>query len=80
MDMLKFTVFIECDKESGWFVATCPALKGCVSQGATEEDAVKNIKEAIIGWLTVQNDRAAKEAKKQAALAHHEPKELALNF
>ncbi|MFH1956851.1 MAG: type II toxin-antitoxin system HicB family antitoxin [bacterium] len=33
--------------EDGWFVATCPSLPGCVSQGKTEKGAVKNIREAI---------------------------------
>ncbi len=44
--------------EDGWIVAECPALPGCVSQGRTEAEAKENIKEAIIGWLTVMNDRA----------------------
>ena len=33
--------------EDGWFVAECPTLPGCVSQGKTKEEAVENIKEAI---------------------------------
>jgi predicted RNase H-like HicB family nuclease len=33
--------------EDGWFVATCPELPGCVSQGRTVEEAEINIKEAI---------------------------------
>jgi len=43
---LKFQVKIEKD-EDGWFVATCPSLPGCISQGKTETQALKNIKEAI---------------------------------
>ena len=43
---MKFTVIIEKGRESG-FVAHCPALKGCVSQGADKEETVANIKEAI---------------------------------
>jgi len=31
----------------GHIVAYCPALKGCVTQGRTEEEALENIKEAI---------------------------------
>lgn len=31
----------------GYIVAYCPALKGCVTQGRTEEEALENIKEAI---------------------------------
>ena len=31
----------------GYIVAYCPALKGCVTQGDTEEEAIENFKEAI---------------------------------
>jgi len=43
---MKFKVRIERD-EDGWHVATVPALPGCISQGKTEAEARKNIKEAI---------------------------------
>ena len=33
--------------EDGVYVATCPSLHGCISQGKTEQEALKNIKEAI---------------------------------
>jgi len=33
--------------EDKYWVAECPSLSGCVSQGKTREDALKNIKEAI---------------------------------
>jgi predicted RNase H-like HicB family nuclease len=46
--------------EDGWFVVECPALPGCVSQGANEEDAVKNIKEAITAWLWAEDQKAVK--------------------
>jgi predicted RNase H-like HicB family nuclease len=48
--LLKFRVIIEQD-EDGVFVAYCPALPGCISQGATREEAQANIKEAITGYL-----------------------------
>ena len=35
----------------GFITAYCPALKGCVTQGRTEEDAKKNLKEAIELYL-----------------------------
>lgn len=35
----------------GYFVAHCPSLKSCWSQGKTEEEALKNIKEAIELYL-----------------------------
>jgi predicted RNase H-like HicB family nuclease len=37
--------------ETGYWVAECPRLPGCVSQGKTKEDAVQNIREAIEGYV-----------------------------
>ena len=35
----------------GYITAYCPALKGCVTQGRTEDEAIKNLKEAIELYL-----------------------------
>ena len=35
----------------GYIIAYCPALKGCVTQGRTEEEAANNLKEAIELYL-----------------------------
>ena len=43
---MKYTVIIEQGHESG-YVAYAPALKGCVSQGETREEALRNVKEAM---------------------------------
>lgn len=43
---MKYTVIIERGEESG-FVARVPVLKGCVSQGNTKSEVLRNIKEAI---------------------------------
>lgn len=48
--MEDLAVVVEQD-EDGFFVSSCPALKGCWSQGRTEEEALANIEEAIRGWL-----------------------------
>ena len=37
--------------EDGYWVSECPSLPGCVSQGATRDEAVANIKDAIAGYL-----------------------------
>ena len=37
--------------EDGYWVAECPSLPGCVSQGNTKEEAVENVKEAIRGYV-----------------------------
>jgi len=33
--------------EDGYWVAECPTLPGCISQGRTKEEAIRNIREAI---------------------------------
>lgn len=47
---MKYRVTIEQD-EDGIYVAECPALPGCVSQGKTREQALKNIHDAMQGYL-----------------------------
>lgn len=37
--------------EDGCWVAECPSLPGCISQGKTREEAIQNIKEAIRGYV-----------------------------
>jgi predicted RNase H-like HicB family nuclease len=37
--------------EDGYFVAHCPSLKSCWSQGKTREEALKNMREAIDLYL-----------------------------
>jgi predicted RNase H-like HicB family nuclease len=37
---------------------SCPALKGCHSQGRTREEALKNIREAIQEWLAAESEEA----------------------
>ena len=49
---MKYTVNIEKGRESG-FVAYCPVLKGCVSQGADKEETMSNIREAIEAYVEV---------------------------
>lgn len=40
--------------EDGYIIAECPALPGCVSQGKTREEALKNIQEAIEGIIELR--------------------------
>jgi antitoxin HicB len=47
---MKYRVVIEPD-EDGIFVAECPALPGCISQGKTRAEALANIKDAMTGYL-----------------------------
>ncbi|MCY3015008.1 MAG: type II toxin-antitoxin system HicB family antitoxin [Planctomycetota bacterium] len=47
---MRFTVVLEQEPDEG-FVASVPALPGCVSQGDTREEALRNIREAIELYL-----------------------------
>lgn len=42
--------------EDGYWVADCPSLPGCISQGKTKEEATRNIKEAIDGYIAALHD------------------------
>lgn len=53
---MKFMVTIQRDEEGMW-VVECPSIPGCVSQGATKEEALKNIEEAIALCLEVRAER-----------------------
>jgi len=52
---MKFPVTIH-PGEDGYFVAECPIVPGCVSQGKTEKEALENIKEAIELCLEVRKE------------------------
>ena len=43
---MKITVTIDRDEDGVW-IAECPSIPGCVSQGDTKEEALTNIQEAI---------------------------------
>jgi len=47
---MKFRILIEQD-EDGVYVAECPSLPGCVSQGKTRKEVIDNIKDAMGGYL-----------------------------
>ncbi len=47
---LRYRILLSAD-EDGVFTAECTSLPGCISQGATREDALRNIQDAIKGYL-----------------------------
>jgi len=53
---MKFLITIFQD-EDGMFIAECPSIPGCVSQGKTEQEAEKNIQEAIKECLEVRAEK-----------------------
>lgn len=52
---MKFPIIIS-QGEDGWIIAKCPVLPGCITQGKTKEEALKNIKEAITGCIEVRRE------------------------
>jgi len=56
VEKLRLLVTIEQD-EGGWYVAECPAIPGCLSQGKTLDEALENIREAIELCLEVRKEK-----------------------
>ncbi|MFC1859374.1 type II toxin-antitoxin system HicB family antitoxin [Thermodesulfobacteriota bacterium] len=54
---MKFRIYYYHDSEYKGFVADALDLPGCVSQGKTLEEAQKNIKDAIEGYLAVEQEK-----------------------
>ncbi|OGO52908.1 MAG: hypothetical protein A2148_00440 [Chloroflexi bacterium RBG_16_68_14] len=54
---MKFTVILAPEAEGGYSVV-CPAIPGCVSQGDSLEEALDNIREAILLCLEVRGEDA----------------------
>lgn len=53
---MKFTVTLHRDEDGVW-IAECPAIPGCVSQGRTEEEAMQKVREAIQVCLEVRAEK-----------------------
>ena len=53
---MRFNVTIDRDEDGVW-IMECPAIPGCVSQGATREEAFENIKETIRLCLEVRAEQ-----------------------
>ncbi|MCH7557286.1 MAG: type II toxin-antitoxin system HicB family antitoxin [Planctomycetes bacterium] len=53
---MKFFITIFRD-EDGVFIAECPSIPGCISQGKTEQEAESNIREAIKECLEVRAEK-----------------------
>ncbi len=53
---MKFNVTLERDEDGIW-IAECPAIPGCVSQGKTKEEALANAQEAIHLCLEVRAEQ-----------------------
>jgi len=58
MSRLEYPILVEPlpTEEGGGFLATAPDLPGCMSDGATPEEAVSNIQDAIAAWIEAAHD------------------------
>jgi len=60
---MKLRLLVEFDPESHRWSAVFPELPGCASAGDTEEEAVRNAKEALELWFEPSDIKLAKGAK-----------------
>ncbi|MBC8230772.1 MerR family transcriptional regulator [bacterium] len=67
VDDFEYQVIIESDPQAGGYVIECPAIKGCVSQGETKEEAIDMIKDAIVACLEVLSERGKRKAYAEVA-------------
>ena len=70
-DLWSFTVVIEPDEDGG-YVAHCPELRGCWSQGETLDETLHNVADAIAGWLAARVESAL-DASAERMLMNEEP-------
>ena len=61
---MNYKVIIMYDSEYEGYVVDVPELNGCMSQGKTFDEAMKNIKDAIKGWLYVEDKHDRTERPK----------------
>lgn len=60
---MKVRVVVEYDPETKLFSASCPELSGCASAGATEEEALAHVREAVELYLEPAPGELAPGAK-----------------
>ncbi len=53
---MKFMITLDRDEDGVW-IAECPSIPGCVSQGKTKDEAISNVREAIALCLQVRAEK-----------------------
>jgi predicted RNase H-like HicB family nuclease len=53
---MKFNITLDRDEDGVW-IAECPSIPGCVSQGPTKDEALTNVQEAISLCLEVRAEK-----------------------
>jgi len=65
---MSYDVVLDKNEDGGW-TATCPVLPGCISEGETRDEALRNMRDAIHLYL--------RAVKKEMALLKHKGKQIA---
>jgi antitoxin HicB len=86
--VLEYAVHIErlAENDGGGYLATIPDLPGCMSDGDTPEEALKNVQEAIGSWIEAAKELRMEIPQPRPTLghlakefaSHHVPAEQAL--
>ena len=53
---MKFLTILDRDEDGIW-VVQCPSIPGCISQGATRDEAMENIRQVIAACLEVRAEQ-----------------------
>ena len=53
---MRFTVTLDRDEDGVW-IAECPSIPGCVSQGRTRDEALKNVRDAAALCMEVRAEK-----------------------
>jgi len=64
---MKYRVVLHPSEEG--FAVSCPGLPGCWSQGATEQEALENISDAIADYLAAVGDAVDREMVREVEVA-----------
>jgi predicted RNase H-like HicB family nuclease len=62
---MKFTIILRKEEEGG-YSAQCLELPGCISEGETRKEALKNIREAIKGYLEAFSEEVEKQRERRS--------------
>lgn len=69
-ERLQFPVFVEKD-EDGFYVAECPMLQGCYTQGKSLDEALKNIEEVIEMCIEEKREEIISQMQKVQDFGFH---------
>lgn len=64
----QYTAIFEPDEKVGGFTVTIPSLPGCISEGDTFEEALKNIQEAASLYIEVMREKKRKIPEEERAI------------